>query len=240
MHLSDKAVRNTKPAEKTYRLKDGDGLYLQVDPKGGKYWRLRYFHLGKEKMLALGTYPDNSLELMKLAQRAGASAALANIVEGNPSSVVVLLHMQTNNGPAIAPVVVASPRSQRIADKVIVSDPLHKGFRPGHLPPELLVRRYLGGGKSSRRQIQRIDSSWVHSRDSDAHHSILRAKRVAIIGCGSLGSSIAAQLAATGIGEFLFVDGEDLAWENIGRHYLGAGYVGKNKAQALAEALKKD
>ncbi len=61
MHLSDKAVRNAKPAVKTYRLKDGDGLYLQVDPRGSKYWRLRYFHLGKEKMLALGTYPEVSL-----------------------------------------------------------------------------------------------------------------------------------------------------------------------------------
>jgi integrase len=61
MQLSDITVRNAKPKEKMYRLKDGDGLFLQVDPKGGKYWRLRYFFMSKEKMLALGTYPEVSL-----------------------------------------------------------------------------------------------------------------------------------------------------------------------------------
>lgn len=43
MHLFDKAVKNAKPTDKVYRLKDGEGLYLQVDPKGGKYWRLLPF-----------------------------------------------------------------------------------------------------------------------------------------------------------------------------------------------------
>jgi integrase len=61
MLLSDTVVRNTKPKEKMYRLKDGDGLFLQVDPRGGKYWRLRYFFGGKEKMLSFGTYPEVSL-----------------------------------------------------------------------------------------------------------------------------------------------------------------------------------
>lgn len=61
MFLSDPAVRNAKPKAKVYRLKDGDGLFLQVEPNGGKYWRLRYFFIGKEKMLALGKYPEISL-----------------------------------------------------------------------------------------------------------------------------------------------------------------------------------
>lgn len=61
MFLSDPAVRNAKPKAKVYRLKDGSGLFLQVEPNGGKYWRLRYFFLGKEKMLALGKYPEISL-----------------------------------------------------------------------------------------------------------------------------------------------------------------------------------
>lgn len=61
MFLTDTAVRNAKPKDKPYRLKDGDGLFLQVEPSKAKYWRLRYFFLGKEKMLALGTYPEVSL-----------------------------------------------------------------------------------------------------------------------------------------------------------------------------------
>lgn len=59
--LTDTAVRNAKPKSKPYKLSDGDGLYLQVMPSGSKYWRLKYFFAGKEKLLALGVYPDVSL-----------------------------------------------------------------------------------------------------------------------------------------------------------------------------------
>lgn len=59
--LKDASVRNAKPKEKMYRLFDGGGLYLEVTPKGGKYWRFKYRFAGKEKRLALGVYPDLSL-----------------------------------------------------------------------------------------------------------------------------------------------------------------------------------
>lgn len=185
-------------------------------------------------------YPNRPFDLMSLAQTAGANAALAELIQRNPESILTLLHMETANGPAFGPVIVNQPKAQRVAGKVIVADPLNKGFRPGRVPPALLVKRYLSNGQLSRRKIQRIDSSWLHSRDSDPQHSLMRSKRAAVVGCGSLGSSVAAQLAAAGIGELFLVDGEDFAWENIGRHYLGASHVGKNKAQALAEVLRKD
>jgi integrase len=59
--LSDTAVRNAKVKPKSYKMSDGDGLFLVVMPSGSKYWRLRYFFGGKEKLLALGVYPDVSL-----------------------------------------------------------------------------------------------------------------------------------------------------------------------------------
>ena len=61
MLLSNVKVQNAKPQAKPYKLKDGDGLFLLVHPNGGKYWRLRYSFAGKEKLLALGTYPQISL-----------------------------------------------------------------------------------------------------------------------------------------------------------------------------------
>ncbi len=61
MLLTNLDVRNAKPKDKIYRLKDGAGLFLQVEPNGGQYWRLRYFFAGKERMLALGRYPEVSL-----------------------------------------------------------------------------------------------------------------------------------------------------------------------------------
>ncbi|WP_066548581.1 MULTISPECIES: tyrosine-type recombinase/integrase [unclassified Sphingomonas] len=61
MALTDFAVRHAKPAVKQYKLADGAGLYLLVTPAGGKLWRLKYRHSGKEKLLAFGAYPEVSL-----------------------------------------------------------------------------------------------------------------------------------------------------------------------------------
>lgn len=59
--LSDAKARNAKPKARPYKISDGEGLFLVVMPSGSKYWRLRYFFADKEKMLALGVYPDVSL-----------------------------------------------------------------------------------------------------------------------------------------------------------------------------------
>lgn len=60
--LTDTAVRTAKSATKPVKLADGRGLYLLVTPSGGKWWRLKYRILGKEKLLSLGTYPDVALK----------------------------------------------------------------------------------------------------------------------------------------------------------------------------------
>ena len=62
MPLTDTAIRNAKPGEKTIKLFDERGLYLEVSPAGGKWWRLKYRFDGKEKRLSLGVYPDVSLK----------------------------------------------------------------------------------------------------------------------------------------------------------------------------------
>src|SRR3984893_12699731 len=62
MPLTDTAIRNAKPGEKPVRLFDGGGLYLEVSPTGGRWWRLKYRFDGKEKRLSLGVYPDVSLK----------------------------------------------------------------------------------------------------------------------------------------------------------------------------------
>ncbi|HIE4418197.1 TPA: tyrosine-type recombinase/integrase [Pseudomonas aeruginosa] len=62
MPLKDINCRNAKPQDKTYRLYDEQGLYLEVQPNGGRYWRLKYRFLGKEKRLAFGVYPEVGLQ----------------------------------------------------------------------------------------------------------------------------------------------------------------------------------
>jgi len=62
MSLTNTSIRNAKPADKTKRLYDVKGLYLEISPKGGKWWRFKYRFDGKEKRLSLGVYPDISLK----------------------------------------------------------------------------------------------------------------------------------------------------------------------------------
>ncbi len=62
MSLTNAAIRNAKPSEKPVKLFDGGGLYLEVSPTGGKWWRIKYRFGGKEKRLSLGVYPDVNLK----------------------------------------------------------------------------------------------------------------------------------------------------------------------------------
>ncbi|MGE0022875.1 MAG: tyrosine-type recombinase/integrase [Hyphomicrobium sp.] len=61
MPLTDTAIRNTKPRPAPFKISDGGGLYLLVQPNGSRHWRLAYRFAGKQKTLALGTYPMISL-----------------------------------------------------------------------------------------------------------------------------------------------------------------------------------
>jgi integrase len=60
--LTHTAVRSAKPRNKTFKLFDGGGLYMEVNPAGGKWWRWKYRIGGKEKRLSFGVYPDVSLK----------------------------------------------------------------------------------------------------------------------------------------------------------------------------------
>lgn len=77
MSLSDAKVRNARPRAKPYKLADNEGLFLLIMPSGSKYWRLKYFFAGKEKLLALGVYPEISL-MEARERRAQARKILAN------------------------------------------------------------------------------------------------------------------------------------------------------------------
>ncbi len=61
MALTDIKVRTTKPSDKSFKLTDGQGMHLLINPNGSKYWRLQYRFGGKQKVLALGVYPMVSL-----------------------------------------------------------------------------------------------------------------------------------------------------------------------------------
>lgn len=61
MKLSDQTCKSAKPKDKTYKLSDGGGLYLEITKTGSKLWRLKYRFLKKERKLCIGEYPVISL-----------------------------------------------------------------------------------------------------------------------------------------------------------------------------------
>lgn len=61
MALTDVAIRNAKPGAKAVKLADGGGMFLLVTPAGGKLWRLKFRVDGREKLLAIGAYPEIGL-----------------------------------------------------------------------------------------------------------------------------------------------------------------------------------
>ena len=61
MALTDTQLKNLKPQERTFRLSDGEGLYIEVTPKGSKLWKMAYRFDGRQKTLSFGKYPATSL-----------------------------------------------------------------------------------------------------------------------------------------------------------------------------------
>lgn len=59
--LTDAKVRKLKPLEKKARYSDEKGMYLEVTPSGGMYWRMKFRFNGKENIFSIGTYPETSL-----------------------------------------------------------------------------------------------------------------------------------------------------------------------------------
>jgi integrase len=65
MVLTDTAIRKSKPRSKPYKLTDGRGLFLLVQPTSRKLWHFRYEFRGKEKLMAFGPYPDVTLAMAR-------------------------------------------------------------------------------------------------------------------------------------------------------------------------------
>ena len=127
MPLSDIAIRKAKPADKPLRLFDGYGLYLEVMPTGGKLWRWKYRHGGKEKRLALGAYPTVTLAEARERHAAGRKLLDAGI----------------------------DPGEQRKAEKAVTADRAVNTF--GAVAAEMILQRERGGKKLSTVSRERAE-----------------------------------------------------------------------------------
>lgn len=185
-------------------------------------------------------YPHSAADVRALARHHSPEAAdvLENLAARRVDEIDVLLGAQTANGACFGAVTVRPPRQPGGPKRK--GDVLVKGFRPGRVPAGLLVDRYLSGAaKVTKATVKRADHLWINGRDQDPRQGRLREARVAILGCGSLGGSLARLMAQAGVGNLLLVDPATLDWPNVGRHVLGASSVSQFKAPELAREIEK-
>ena len=188
------------------------------------------------KPLVPQDYPKTAADVRTLAREYSLEATnvLEKIAASGASEIDTVLGAPTPNGTCFAAVIVQSPRVSRKVNN------LQKGFRPGCVPQNLLVNRYLAGGtKVTKATVERADHLWIHGRDQDPRQENLRHARVAILGCGSVGAPLARLLAQAGIGNLLLVDPDIMCWPNVGRHELGAGSVNRFKVPELAREIEE-
>jgi hypothetical protein len=189
-------------------------------------------------------YPQNGRDVLELAKQH--SFECANM----------LFECITVCGESSLPVLFSFPYQAGtifVAAKVNSTQKFLNGFRPQHqwnqkskteassakCPPLVGQRFFSCSAKLQKMSVRRIDAEWLHYRGEAGRVQQLHDMKVAVLGCGSLGSQVADILCKAGIGEIALFDPDTLLWDNIYRHILGSEDVGSNKAKALAMFLEK-
>jgi integrase len=130
MPLTDTAIRNSKPTGRPYKVSDGGGLHLLINPNGSRLWRLKYRLSGREKLLSLGSYPAVSLK----AARDSRDRAKELLAAGtDPASAKRVARQQAelasaNTFQAIADEYVAKIRREGRADATLIKAEWLLGF----------------------------------------------------------------------------------------------------------------
>ncbi len=186
-------------------------------------------------------YPIIGADVVTLASTAGpeASAIVEDLAGVTAENALVVFGAEGRGGAGLIAVETTVAHRRRGA-RGGIEHPLTKGFRAAPLPADVAASRMFSAAPVLRLQVDRADARWIHGRGKDLRTECLIASTVVVIGCGSLGSSVAARLARAGVGCLHLVDNEALSWSNVGRHELGADCVGLNKAEALAIRLRRE
>jgi sulfur-carrier protein adenylyltransferase/sulfurtransferase len=254
--ISIRSLINPEPPTRLVRIWRGQEFYLVADSEPELLaWLERAFSQTKPQKIStedalflwIGQplmpceYPKTAADVFALVQTRTADGVklIAQLVADGHAKIVVLLAASTSNGPCLAGLTIWGPDSGNKGRHSPIR-PLTRGFRPQNMPQQLLSRRFFGETPVVRARAERVDPAWIHGRGQDANFARLRAESAAVLGCGSVGASVALMLAEAGVGRILLVDPERLTWSNVGRHPLGASSVDKYKSNALSSRILSD
>lgn len=197
------------------------------------FYKCAVFHL--DSPIHPDQYPKNNKELADLLKNSD-KQLLNSIVPVDYGSVPVVLSFDTENGTAYGCVWLTEPYEYNQMKKKYE---LHRfdGFRVKKNAP---TERYLSvNAKTEFATVSVLNKKWLIERGGKGYLPEVSKSKISIIGCGALGSGIARMLTQAGIGSLNLIDPEQLEWGNIGRHLLGAEYVGKKKTDGLKSYLRK-
>ena len=186
-------------------------------------------------------YPRTAADVRVLARERSPDSVgvLEETAASGANEIDVVLGVPTIHGVGFAAMSIRAPRQSNSARRTI--GVLEKGFRPGHVPKDLVVQRYLSKSvKVAKSRVERADRDWIHGRDRDPRQADLNPACVAVLGCGSVGAPVARLLAQAGVGKLLLVDPAHMKWPNVSRHELGASSVNRGKAKELARKLERE
>jgi hypothetical protein len=168
MALSDAAIRSAKPRPKAYKLYDTDGLFVIVRPSGGKLWRLKYRHLGKEQQLSLGVFPAVGL---KEARRKRDDAR--TLIDRGQSPAL------EKKREAAARLVSAANTFKAVAEEYIAKRE-REGLKAVTVAKAKWLLSLLGPGLGLRAVLRKVETSGRHETAKRLHALAGRVFRFAV------------------------------------------------------------
>jgi len=179
-------------------------------------------------------YPRTNADFQRMAQ---ADSLLAQIVPQENRDLPVVFAFLGEAGPVLAGLRLQDPTVPLSAPGTKVRHSARDGFRPGKIPAQHLLPRYYGPSPAFPLAVDRIDSQWLQERGGSGFDRSLAGRTVAIVGCGSLGASVALALCQSGVGRLRLIDNQIYSWDNVARHVLPGDYVGYAKDDSLKTFL---
>lgn len=138
MPLTATEVKQARPDQRAYKMFDGRGLYLLVQSNGSKLWRFKYRYGGKEKVLALGVFPETSLKAARLAHEE-ARADLSKGIDPSAKRKVEKLTGQLAAAETFESIALEWIEV-RLADKAEATRKRNSSILSNHLLPKLASR----------------------------------------------------------------------------------------------------
>lgn len=221
-----------------YISKNKSNIYL-IDEKEkvNTYFNATNMLYDKKKIIYINFHekfpskiPVNYKEFLDAIQYAGYSKQFKNFKKHNNLHSSILFSFNLPSGNLHFASLYIKPTQIKINKKVEIINPI------ADMINMLKYNTPLLGGLAKD-----TSSNRVYTRGGNSMNEVVnnKAKKIAIVGCGSIGASLAFKLLKTGCTNLLLIDPERLSVDNIARHILGMEYVNLYKAEALENFLEK-